>query len=230
MSWAEDNGIRALCFDIDGTLYPKWQTNLYLLRSALPHPVFSLRYNSMRQKMRTLDGLDSGGSMNVDDFRRKEKRLLGFKGTDEEYIEKYRRLLAEPWKRNMGFLKPFDGVRKSLEKARSMGYILAALSDFPIADKLKVLGLDGLFDYVASTEDYGYLKPNEEPFLQMLSSIDVRCEEALYAGDSYTKDVCGAKRLGMRTLLIGRKQDKARYPEADLVLTSWQSFDTIVLE
>ena len=64
----------------------------------------------------------------------------------------------------------------------------------------------------------------------MLSSIDVRSEEALYAGDSYAKDVCGAKRLGMRTLLIGKRQDKARYPEADLVLTSWQSFDTIVLE
>ena len=56
MSWAKDNAIRALCFDIDGTFYPKWQTDAYLVVSALSHPVFSLRYNSMRRRMRGRQG------------------------------------------------------------------------------------------------------------------------------------------------------------------------------
>ena len=28
MGYIKEHGIEAVCFDIDGTLYPKWQTNL----------------------------------------------------------------------------------------------------------------------------------------------------------------------------------------------------------
>ena len=58
MGFLEDNGIKAVCFDIDGTLYPKYQTNLYLLKAAVAHPVFSYRYNKMRGEIRRVDGLE----------------------------------------------------------------------------------------------------------------------------------------------------------------------------
>ena len=163
MGWAGDNGIRAICFDIDGTFYPKWQTNLYLLRSALPHPVFSMRYNSMRQRMRQADGLPARPGMDLDGFREREMILLGWTGGIDAYKECYEKRLAAPWRRAMGFIKPFNGLKDALVKAKDQGYVLACLSDFPLDDKLSILGLDGIFDWTSSTEDLGALKPNARP-------------------------------------------------------------------
>ena len=122
------------------------------------------------------------------------------------------------------------GVRQALERARAEGFLLAALSDFPISDKLEVLGLEGLFDFVASSEDFGYLKPNEVPFNAMLKALDVRPDEALYVGDSYRKDIVGGARIGMRTMLVSARTGREPHPMADLVLTSWRSFARMVLE
>lgn len=230
MGWAGDNGIRAICFDIDGTFYPKWQTNLYLLRSALRHPVFSMKYNSMRQALRSADGTDGGQAMDLESFRRREMETMGFKGSFEDYMECYQRFMLVPWERNMGFLKPFDHVKESLEKAKEQGYLLAALSDFPLSDKLSILGLDGLFDYEMSTEDCGHLKPSRIPFLVMLSALGVEPSQALYVGDSYRKDIVGASSVGMRSLWIRKGARREGHPLADLVLTTWESFATMVLD
>lgn len=230
MGWAEENNIKALCFDIDGTLYPKWQTDLYLFFSAFRHPVFSVRYNSMRQKMRAQDGYKADRMLSLAGFRAKEKQLMGWKGSDEEWIETYERKLLRPWEKSMArFIHPFPYVRESLEAARARGFFLAALSDFPLSGKLSILGLDDCFDWKASTEDTGYLKPCNQPFIYMLREIGIRPEEALYVGDSYKKDVVGASKVGMRTLLIRKGADKASFPLADLVLTSWQTFANIVI-
>ena len=231
MSWAKDNAIRALCFDIDGTFYPKWQTDAYLVVSALSHPVFSLHYNSMRRRMRAVDGYEGGRVLSREEFRRKEMTLLSWRGCYDDYVEKYERCMKRPWDRAMkGILKCHPGVRQALERARAEGFLLAALSDFPISDKLEVLGLEGLFDFVASSEDFGYLKPNEVPFNAMLKALDVRPDEALYVGDSYRKDIVGGARIGMRTMLVSARTGREPHPMADLVLTSWRSFARMVLE
>ena len=232
MGWARDNGIKALCFDIDGTFYPKWQTNVYLIESALTHPVFSMKYNMMRQRMRRLDGYEAGPLMDLEAFRARECELMGWSGTVASYIEKYERVLSSSWDRTMrAHLRLFPGVREALSLARRQGYRLAALSDFPISHKLEVLGLDrSLFDFVASTEDYGHLKPNARPFLEMLEKLSLSPAEALYVGDSYKKDIVGGSKVGMRTLLIGKSGTSSDYPGADMVLTSWKSFARIILD
>ncbi len=231
MGYLAENGIKAVCFDIDGTFYPKWQTDMYLIRCALKHPFFSMRYNRMRQKMREEDGLDAGPLLNLREFRAKELRLSGMKTDIDSYIRKYEKYMLAPWQSSYGMLSPFDHVRTSVRRLRECGYITAALSDFPIEGKLEALGLDGLFDFAASTEDYGYLKPNARPFIEMLSELDVKPEETLYAGDSYSKDIIGAGNTGMHTLLIRKDAvKKEKYPLADLLLTSWQSFDRIIID
>lgn len=232
MGWASERGIRALCFDIDGTFYPKMETNLYLLRSALAHPVFSMRYNSMRQKMRSIDGYEAVAKTDLEGFRKREMALMGFSGSLDEYIQKYTHCLSSRWDRYMkDHIKPFDGVLESLEKAKGQGYVLAALSDFPISVKLECLGIDpSLFDYVASTEDSGSLKPNARPFLQMFENLSLEPHQALYVGDSCKKDVMGGRNVGMHTLLIRKGAKQASCPCADLVLTSWSSFASMVLD
>ncbi len=228
MGYAKDNGIKALCFDIDGTFYPKWQTDVYLFLSALAHPIFSARYTKMRQRMRKQDGLDIQKPMNLEEFRKKESMLL-FGKVLPDYEDKYKRYLYDPWQKKSTFLKSFPYVKEALLKAKEEGFLLAALSDFPIGNKLNTLGLEGMFDYVASTEDYGFLKPNATPLHEMLKALQLDAREALYTGDSYRKDILGGNGLGMHTCLICKGDDKAKAPEADLVLTGWDKFINIVL-
>ena len=230
MAYARNHGIKALCFDIDGTFYPKWQTNVYLVKAALRHPVFSLRYNSMRQKMRSIDGYGGESSLDTDAFRVREMDILGFKGTKDEYIDRYERYMLRPWEKAMGKIRAFRGVRENLEKAKAQGYRLAALSDFPLSDKLSILGLEGLFDVEMSTEETGCLKPSRVPFLELLGRLGIEPEEALYVGDSYRKDVEGAHNVGMHTLWIRKDARAEGHPLADLVLTTWDSFANMVLD
>jgi len=228
MGYAEEKRLKALCFDIDGTFYPKWQTHIYLFKAALAHPIFSARYNSMRQKMRAQDGREVKTALPLSAFRKKESLLLYGKVKDA-YEEKYEKCLFAPWQKYSRNLKCFPYVKEALLKAKEQGYILAALSDFPIGNKLETLGLDGLFDFVASTEDYGYLKPNATALHEMLKELGVNPQQALYTGDSYKKDILGGNGLGMHTCLICRGEDRSKAPVADLVLTGWDKFINIVL-
>jgi putative hydrolase of the HAD superfamily len=47
-------------------------------------------------------------------------------------------------------------------------------------------------------------------------------------GDSYTKDCRGAKQAGMHSCLITKDTHKS-FPEADLVVSSWKEFASLVL-
>ena len=228
MGYAEQHNIKALCFDIDGTFYPQRETHEYLFKSFIKHPIFSVRYNNMRQRMRKEDGLELSPVMTLSAFRDKECSLI-YGRPLPSYSERYNRDLFSSWQKTSRLIRPYKNVRESLEEAKRRGYILAVLSDFPIGNKLETLHLEGLFDYVASAEDCGYLKPNATPFCVMLDKLNVKPAEALYVGDSERKDIHGAANVGMHTLLINASKKKAASSSASLVLTGWDKFINMVL-
>ncbi|MDY4799334.1 MAG: HAD family hydrolase [Bullifex sp.] len=218
MGFLEDNGIKAVCFDIDGTLYPKYQTNLYLLKAAVAHPVFSYRYNKMRGEIRRMDGLEGVKRTSLSCFRKRENSLM-FSPPLPGYDEKYKKYMYEPWCRYDRSIRPFKGMKELLSELRDKGYAVGLLSDFPIGNKPQVLGIEGLYRYAASTEEVGTLKPNATPFLVMAEELGLSPGEILYVGDSYRKDVTGAAHAGCRTCLItGKKGD---YPLADMVVRDY---------
>ena len=61
MGLAEEWGIKAIAFDIDGTLYPKRQMLFRLFLSSLPCIPFALRYNTVRRRIRKEDGTGGAG-------------------------------------------------------------------------------------------------------------------------------------------------------------------------
>lgn len=227
MGYAAENGIKALCFDIDGTFYPKKQMMLRLGVSSLLHLPFALKYNSMRQRLREETGFSEGDTTDYLSLAAKESGIL-YPGKDVDFfIEKEERVFRKPWERLFSTIKPFPGLRDALSEARDKGYILAALSDFPIGSKLKALGIDDLISFRASTEDFGALKPSVRPFRMMLSELGVKPEEALYTGDSCSKDIDGARNAGMHTALISHSVRV--YNNADIIFSSWAEFRKVVL-
>ena len=64
--------------------------------------------------------------------------------------------------------------------------------------------LEGLFAVTISSSDHGYMKPHPSIFEAALRETETRPEQAVMVGDSFTHDVEGARRLGMRGVLLSR--------------------------
>ena len=229
MSWVKDRGIRAICFDVDGTFYPKRQMDIRLLRTSILHLPFSLRYNAMRQEIRRRNGLSDPGALDHDAFSELECSIMYpvRPGMLDAFRQREKRLFHDKWEKSFMTIKPYPFLKNALFKAESEGLALGVLSDFPLGSKLKALGIEDFFSYKASTESCGVLKPAKTPFRLMLESMGYKPEEVLYVGDSESKDVKGAKNYGMHACLINKGSRKDS--DADIVVLDWKDFADRVL-
>ncbi len=89
-------------------------------------------------------------------------------------------------------------------------YILAAVTNgTKIAQekKLRLSGLDKIFDHIFISEDIGYEKPNTEFFEQVFASLGITDKsEALIIGDSLTSDILGGVNAGIDTCWFNPSQ------------------------
>ncbi|MBI4918635.1 HAD-IA family hydrolase [archaeon] len=103
-----------------------------------------------------------------------------------------------------GFLVFYPGTMKTLIELKARNTKIALVSDAPRLQawmRLCALNLDDFFDVVVTHEDTGKNKPNKLPFKAALEKLNLRPEECLMVGDNPERDVKGAKRLGIRTVL-----------------------------
>jgi HAD superfamily hydrolase (TIGR01662 family) len=64
--------------------------------------------------------------------------------------------------------------------------------------------LEGLFSVMLSSLEHGYLKPHPSIFEAALRAVEAQPAEAVMVGDSLAHDIEGARRLGMRGILVAR--------------------------
>ena len=219
---------KAICFDIDGTLYPKALMNKRLLALGLAHPLFSLNYNKMRRQLRKCQEELSGSLMS------KEAtvmcKIMG-KGANEDIVkERLRAWIYEPMRRLYKSTKPYDGVLETFKAIKSKGLDIGVFSDFPLFNKLESMGLASYVDYASSSEIVGFLKPSVHCFENLLYNIGLDSSQVLYVGDSYDKDVVGARAAGIDAVLVNVKGKAKNYPLACEVFESWKGFDAWLLE
>lgn len=66
--------------------------------------------------------------------------------------------------------------------------------------------LEGIFSVALSSLDHGYLKPHPSIFQAALRAVEVEPDQAVMVGDSIAHDIEGARRLGMRGVLVARSE------------------------
>lgn len=208
--------IKAIGFDIDGTLYPSWMMFLCGSPSFFLKPRALLCFGRTRSELRRKD--NSEGPIS---FRHRQALAMArCMGTELSHTETIvDRYLYTLWERTFRIIRPFPGLRKALEELSGRGYVLGALSDFPVANKLKTLGVADLFRYSLSAEESGFLKPHPAPFELFAGTLGLDPSEILYVGNSHSKDILGAKKAGMRTALIKRRPKPT--DGADIVFSSY---------
>jgi putative hydrolase of the HAD superfamily len=225
--------IKVVCFDIDGTLYPKWVTNRKLFFTLFPSPSLALKYQKFRKEVRQKKSLVLK-DQSEQGFRRYQAKSIA-KQTKQNPKEIEKRIESQfyhRWEKIFANLKGYADVSETLVELKNRGYKLAFLSDFPIGNKLKALKVDYLVDYAICSEQSGYLKPHESPFLAICNKMNVTPQEVVYVGDSYFKDIMGAKKVGMKTLWLVpkmkkrsiKKRLKGNYSDADAIFSNYSEF------
>ena len=219
---------KAICFDIDGTLYPKALMNKRLLILGLRHPLFSLRYNKMRRQLRKCQESLSGSLMS------KEATVIcknmGTMKNEDIVSKRLEAWIYKPMERLYRSTKPYDGVVETFKAIKQRGLKIGVFSDFPLFNKLESMGLADYVDFALSSENVGFLKPSVHCFEKLLYNIGVGPAEALYVGDSYDKDVVGAREAGVDAVLVNARGAREEYPLANEVFESWEGFEKWLLK
>ncbi len=104
-------------------------------------------------------------------------------------------------------LRPVPGAREVLERLSGMGLRLATVSNtawpgYLLEEDLARFGLTEHLEFCLFSSYFGRPKPAQSIFGQALKMLRVSAAEAMFVGDSLKHDIQGAKRAGMRTVLL----------------------------
>jgi FMN phosphatase YigB (HAD superfamily) len=204
--------IRAVLFDVDGTLYAQWPVRLAMalemaavsaataLSGGLRVPRVIAAFRTTRESLRT----ESDGRPIVQRQYAAVAEALGCSPDDVQRI-------VEDWmyRRPLKWLRYCRrrGVVGVLDWLDGRGLAKGVLSDYPAHDKLAALGLGDRFDVVMSTvdPDIDAFKPSPRGFALAASRWGLEPSTVLYVGDRPDVDVAGARAAGMPCAVLTRR-------------------------
>ncbi len=196
------DGIDAIAFDIDGTLYPNrsfyWRITPFLLR----HWRFLAEFGRVRREIRAWQREHPGETHA--DFLGWQAELLArrLRVSPSEARDLLDRLVYEGWRPVFERVPLFPGVREAFAAFRAAGLPVGILSDFLPSQKGTIWGLDAMSDVILGSEETGALKPSPVPFRALASALGVAPDRILYVGNSVASDVKGGAAAGMRTACV----------------------------
>lgn len=214
--------IKAVGFDIDGTLYPNNAMYIKSIPFFLRKPFLIYHFGIVRKQLRRIPY--------TGDFREAQAKFLARRlniKNDEAY-DLIEREIYKGWAPYFDRLRLYPDVARVLAAIKAKGLKLGAMSDFPVEDKLKRLGIEGLWHTAFSSEDTGKLKPYKEPFLHLAAQLGVKAEEVLYVGNNYEYDVIGSKNAGMQAAHLTRRPVKTG--EADFSFYHFRDLEKYIRE
>jgi len=117
-----------------------------------------------------------------------------------------------------------EDVRRTLPQLKQAGYYMAVLSnrDKPFDNILLSHNISEFFEYSLAAGEVDIFKPDPRVFTHALSQTNQIADESVYIGDNYYADVIGAQRAGLRPILY---DPNGIFPEADC--PTIKSFDEL---
>ncbi len=118
-------------------------------------------------------------------------------------------------------IKLYRGVFEALADLKGGGkYKLGIVSDSQVdhsIPELRMLGINGFFDAVVVSSEFGFRKPDVRLFAECLKRLGVSPQESVYIGNDTFRDIKGARDAGMVTILImtkhGNKNESVATPD-----------------
>jgi HAD superfamily hydrolase (TIGR01662 family) len=208
MTDASRTSTRAVFFDVDFTLIrpgPAFQGHGYqefCARHGLRIDA-SLFDASVASASSLLD--IGGGAYDAAIFIEYTRRIIEGMGGSGPAVDAAARDIYDEWAACHHFTL-YEEVPDVLRQLFTDGYKIGLISNTQrsLAAFERHFALDGLFCVAISSFDHGYMKPHPSIFEAALRQADVTPGEAVMVGDSVAHDIEGARRLGMRGVLVAR--------------------------
>ncbi len=233
-------GIRAVAFDIDGTIYPTHRFYLKVWPYYLKNLKFFINFGKVRKELHrraaSLTRLDSSQEKDpAKSFYKEQSQLLAEKMhvSPEEAGRMIEDICYKGLVKYYTSVEPYADALKVIYEIKASGLKVAILSDFPPEQKKDVWGMTKICDLVLGTESCGVLKPSTVPYLRLAQELGLEPWQILYVGNSKTFDVGGAKKAGMKSAfkLKGfRKLFNRPYPPSDFSFGNYRQLRRIVLQ
>ena len=128
---------------------------------------------------------------------------------------------------------PFPHVVETLKWLREQGIkttIASSRTSFSLRDLLADMGIADLFDYILGAEDVTRAKPDPEPVLQTLRTMNISAEHTLVVGDMGVDILMGA-RAGCKTVGVtygNGAREELEKAHADYVIDGMEMLVEIV--
>jgi FMN phosphatase YigB (HAD superfamily) len=217
--------IRAVLFDLDGTLYRQTPVRSLMALELLTLPLsgwlkapkrwHALRsYRKAQEHLRAADCRGPAAAQLAAAARRT--------GLPVEEVER----LVDEWMlaRPLKYLRlcRARGLEPLLTFLNQAGVRIGVLSDYPAEPKLQALGLTGWFSPVLCTSapEVGALKPSPRGFLLACRTWKLPPSAVLFVGDRPDVDAAGASAAGMPCVIIGGRTWSTRRTTGYLTLRS----------
>lgn len=134
-------------------------------------------------------------------------------GGDAPGIEAAAREMYDEWAGNQHF-HLYEEVPEVLRELYGIGCRLGLISNSHRCLSLfqSHFELEGLIAAAVSSHEHGYMKPHPSIFEAALKLLEAEPQEAVMVGDSFAHDIQGARRLGMKGVLVSRSGRSAPAP------------------
>src|SRR5262245_5913620 len=212
---------RAVFFDVDFTLIypgPRFQaTGYHDFCARYGIEVDQSRFN--RAVAEAASGLESGDDIyDPQLYVDYTKRIVEGMGGRGSAVEVVAREIYDEWAGCSHFTM-YDDVPDVLRALHGSGLKIGLISNSHrcLSSFEAHFELRGLFSVAVSSVEHGYMKPHPSIFEAALRGAGVQAAEAVMVGDSLTHDVDGARRLGMRGVLVARSGPVEAPPEVPVI-------------
>lgn len=194
------SGIKAIGFDVDGTLYHA--------PDAMSLEVGKILIQKAAEALsRDPDDLADEYLKRREQYRSNTQTLNSF-GLEGEKIfqEVWDGIAIEKYvAKDLKLVKMISELKKKYRL-----FIITNGTSTQVERKMSYLGLNYKdFDPRIYCYDQGWVKPEPAPFLAAIESLNLKPEEIVYVGDRQDIDVEGALAVGMKTIFVGGKSEKA---------------------
>ena len=123
-------------------------------------------------------------------------------------------------------LQLYSEVSTVLDELRGT-YRMAVVSDGQpcyVLPELRAVGLDGYFDPIVISADYGFRKPDRRMIQRALNIMNLTTSEVLFVGNDMYRDIYSANQLGIQTIFFASNQGEQSYGDTtpDCVVTQFK--------
>jgi putative hydrolase of the HAD superfamily len=197
--------IKAVLFDIDGTLYANSQVYRRSFGLFAKYGWIWLKFAKVRHALHLYPERVDQSGMSFVDYQANEVALaFGGKYTMPHIRQVLQQFITD-MEQMFDDIPAISHVKELLDLCKAQGLPLGVLSDFPLGHKVDQLGLGGYWQVAVSTQDCGTLKPDRRSFLYCANQFGLEPQDILYVGNSYKYDVIGAKGAGMQAAHYSKK-------------------------